>query len=86
MVYATCFCPLTSNDTLKSLGFADSKTLNEKQRDDLFAKIQARPQIFGYAITALSPQYLSTAMLRRCTFVLSIEKRREEKKRKEKKM
>lgn len=65
MVYATCYCPISKIETLNSLGFADSKTLNEQARNTLFDVINENSEIFGWMATACSPQDISRHMLRR---------------------
>jgi len=71
MVYSACFCPISSEDILKKNGFADSKTLSEKQRDMLFARINEKKDVYGYGISVLSPQHISAAMLRRRKYNLN---------------
>ncbi|KAI9598194.1 ribonuclease H2 subunit A-like protein [Syncephalis fuscata] len=71
MVYSTCYCPLERTDALKSLGFADSKTLHEKARDQLFETIGQHKNYIGWAVTALSPQDISQFMLRRNKYNLN---------------
>ena len=43
----------------------DSKTLTEEQREELFDRINQNGDFIGWAIEILSPNYLSTCMLRR---------------------
>ena len=61
MVYAYAACPLSSSDDLKSLGFADSKTLNATQRSSLLTALLSSPILSAHAIS-LSPQHLSALM------------------------
>lgn len=49
---------------LSRRAFADSKTLNEEQREALFADIQGDGRL-GYAIESVSAAYISARMLRR---------------------
>ncbi|XP_054766033.2 ribonuclease H2 subunit A-like [Lytechinus pictus] len=65
MVYGTSFCPLSWKEQLGDLGFADSKTLNEEQREALMKKIQDASDHMGYKIEILSPNFIANAMLRR---------------------
>lgn len=65
MVYSTSYCPLSQDEKLKELGFADSKTLNEEQREELFKTINENSQILGWITQVLSPNYISNEMLRR---------------------
>ncbi|ORY72314.1 ribonuclease H2, subunit A [Neocallimastix californiae] len=71
MVYATCYCPISKIETLNSLGFADSKTLKEQERNDLFEVINKNSDIFGWMATACSPQDISKHMLRKNKYNLN---------------
>uniref|UniRef100_A0A1I8H6I6 Ribonuclease n=1 Tax=Macrostomum lignano TaxID=282301 RepID=A0A1I8H6I6_9PLAT len=66
MVYACAIGPLESGEPgLKTVGFADSKTLTEEQRESLFEAVNTPPLCdqFGYFVSALSPHYLTSNML-----------------------
>ncbi|KAJ1974088.1 hypothetical protein H4R35_003782 [Dimargaris xerosporica] len=67
MVYGICYCPLEAKDTVARAGFDDSKALTEAKRDQLFDDLQTEAlcHTVGWAVTALSPQDISSAMLRR---------------------
>ncbi|XP_001199108.1 ribonuclease H2 subunit A [Strongylocentrotus purpuratus] len=65
MVYGTSFCPISWNTQLGELGFADSKTLNEGQREALMKSIQDASDYMGYKVEILSPNYIANSMLRR---------------------
>eukprot|EP01137_Pigoraptor_chileana_P032599 Opistho-2@22209 len=71
MVYGICYCPLSQKDKLASLGFADSKTLDEGQRDALFNVIKDANDFIGWAVRVLSPQDISASMLRRSKYNLN---------------
>jgi len=71
MVYGVCYCPLSKQERLKELGFADSKTLSEQQREELFTVIDSNKELLGWAIDILSPTYLSTCMLGRSKYSLN---------------
>ncbi|KAI9276501.1 ribonuclease H-like domain-containing protein [Umbelopsis sp. AD052] len=64
MVYSVCYCPLSKYEDLKALGFADSKTLKEDERDRLFEILETNADIARSSIHALSPQSISAGMLR----------------------
>jgi len=65
MVYGCCYFPVADKDSVKKMGFADSKTLNENQRDNLFNKISdTSKHAIRFAVTILTPQELSYKMLR----------------------
>ncbi|XP_071486682.1 ribonuclease H2 subunit A-like [Diadema antillarum] len=71
MVYGTSFCPVSWKKELGELGFADSKTLNEEQREALMKKIQDSSDKMGYKIEILSPNYIANSMLRRTKYSLN---------------
>ena len=71
MVYSTSYCPLSQDEKLKELGFADSKTLNEEQREELFKSINENNRILGWITRVLSPNYISNQMLRRTKYNLN---------------
>ncbi|XP_072925238.1 ribonuclease H2 subunit A isoform X1 [Hemitrygon akajei] len=65
MVYGICFCPLSKQQQLEELKVADSKTLTEKEREKLFAKLDETKDFIGWAIEILSPNVISTSMQQR---------------------
>ncbi|XP_002734939.1 ribonuclease H2 subunit A-like [Saccoglossus kowalevskii] len=65
MVYGICYCPISKNEQLAEMGFADSKTLSEEQREELFTKIYEANQVLGYKMEVLSPNIISNSMFRR---------------------
>ncbi|XP_062891983.1 ribonuclease H2 subunit A isoform X2 [Mobula hypostoma] len=65
MVYGICFCPLSKQQQLEELKVADSKTLTEKEREKLFAKLDEAKDFIGWAIEILSPNVISTSMQQR---------------------
>ncbi|KAJ1659613.1 hypothetical protein IWQ61_001334 [Dispira simplex] len=74
MVYGICYCPVTERERMASLGFADSKSLTETQRDQLFDRLNQSNQgksSVGWAVRVLSPQDLSQAMFRRAKYNLN---------------
>eukprot|EP00039_Didymoeca_costata_P010050 m.134302 g.134302 ORF g.134302 m.134302 type:complete len:264 (+) comp14691_c0_seq2:123-914(+) len=71
MVYGTAFAPLSGGERLKKMGFADSKTLTEEQRDGLFQVIKGAPEFMGWIVSVLSPQDLSAGMLGRIQYNLN---------------
>eukprot|EP01112_Ceratiomyxa_fruticulosa_P007066 TRINITY_DN1821_c0_g1_i1.p1 TRINITY_DN1821_c0_g1~~TRINITY_DN1821_c0_g1_i1.p1 ORF type:complete len:374 (-),score=80.21 TRINITY_DN1821_c0_g1_i1:71-1027(-) len=65
LVYGCSYCPAEDSDSLKRMGFADSKTLSESQRNKLFDKIcNATAHRIGWEVIVLSPEELSQKMLR----------------------
>ncbi|XP_074642670.1 ribonuclease H2 subunit A-like [Tubulanus polymorphus] len=71
MVYGISYCPVASNDKLKEIGFADSKTLTEEQREELFTKLEEAEEMIGWTVDILSPHYISTSMLKRAKYNLN---------------
>ncbi|XP_028413166.1 ribonuclease H2 subunit A-like [Dendronephthya gigantea] len=71
MVYSTSYCPLSQDQKLKDLGFADSKTLNEEEREELFKAINENNNFLGWITRILSPNYISNEMLRRTKYNLN---------------
>lgn len=65
MVYGICFSPISEKDKFGKIGFADSKTQTEEQREDLFQKMNTNLDIMGWMVEILSPHYISTSMLKR---------------------
>eukprot|EP00954_Amorphochlora_amoebiformis_P024782 1368749-Amorphochlora_amoeboformis.AAC.2 len=63
MVYGICYCPKSKEELLKSLGFADSKTLTAEERSKLFSLIKATKEL-GWAVDIISPQEISDKMMR----------------------
>ncbi|KAF9351711.1 Ribonuclease H2 subunit A [Mortierella sp. NVP85] len=71
MVYGICYCPLSKQDELADLGFADSKTLKEDERDSLLDVIISRPDLIGWSVRVLSPMDISNSMLRKDKYNLN---------------
>ncbi|BGP42613.1 hypothetical protein JCM10449v2_006625 [Rhodotorula kratochvilovae] len=70
-VYGIAYCQLSYSDTLKSLGFADSKTLTDPLREELFKDILAHAEDVKYAATVMSPADISMGMLRKTPYNLN---------------
>ncbi|KAL0382827.1 UNVERIFIED_CONTAM: Ribonuclease H2 subunit A [Sesamum calycinum] len=64
MVYGCLYCPRTYQKTLSTLNFADSKTLKEEKREELFDDLKADESI-GWAVDVIDPRELSAKMLKR---------------------
>lgn len=68
MVYGISFCPISKKSILKDLGCADSKALTEEQRDEIFVNSNIKEyatESIGWAVDVISPNEISTSMLRR---------------------
>lgn len=65
MVYGICFSPVADKEKFTEMKFADSKTLNEQQRDIIFEKMNESLHLLGWMVEIISPAYISASMLRR---------------------
>ncbi|XP_044739109.1 ribonuclease H2 subunit A [Chrysoperla carnea] len=63
MVYGVAYCPIEKNDDLKTLKCADSKTLNELQRNNLLVEISSASDYIGWVVELNSPNFISNSML-----------------------
>ncbi|XP_078155207.1 polynucleotidyl transferase, ribonuclease H-like superfamily protein [Carex rostrata] len=64
MVYGCLYCALSYQKTLASLNFADSKTLKEEKREELFENLKSEPSL-GWEVDIIDPRDLSAKMLQR---------------------
>jgi len=71
MVYGICFCPISMKEKLANLGFADSKTLKESDRDKLMKVIEENHDFIGWSIKIISSTSISNDMLKRCRLSLN---------------
>ena len=62
---------MSKKDDLKDLGFADSKTLTEEQREELFEKLVEASEIIGWSVVILAPNAISNGMLGRQKYNLN---------------
>ncbi|TFY70462.1 hypothetical protein EVG20_g2544 [Dentipellis fragilis] len=65
LVYGVAYCPAAYEDTLNELGFADSKVLTADTRSSLLDTLNGDPTNLGWSVRVLSPQAISSGMLRR---------------------
>lgn len=65
MVYGISYCVKSNDDTLKKLGCADSKSLTEEKREDIFNRLCGETEHCGWAVDIISPMHISNCMLRR---------------------
>ncbi|WOL16973.1 ribonuclease H2 subunit A isoform X3 [Canna indica] len=63
MVYGCLYCPLSYQETLTTLDFADSKTLKEEKREELFENLKSDGSI-GWEVDVIDPRELSAKMLK----------------------
>lgn len=71
MVYGICFSPLSQKEKFGEMGFADSKTLTEEQRESIFDKMLETENMMGWMVEVLSPTFISNSMLRRSKYNLN---------------
>ncbi|XP_047435208.1 ribonuclease H2 subunit A isoform X2 [Mugil cephalus] len=71
MVYGICFCPVSKKEELKNLKVADSKTLTEAERENLFQNLDEASSYVGWATEILSPNTISVSMLQRTKYNLN---------------
>lgn len=64
MVYGCLYCSISYQDILATLNFADSKTLKEEKREELFENLKADTSI-GWEVDVIDPRELSAKMLKR---------------------
>ncbi|KAK7280537.1 hypothetical protein RJT34_25601 [Clitoria ternatea] len=64
MVYGCLYCASSYLKTLATLSFADSKTLKEEKREELFEGLKANDSI-GWDVDVIDPRELSAKMLKR---------------------
>uniref|UniRef100_A0A0C9S8H9 Ribonuclease n=1 Tax=Wollemia nobilis TaxID=56998 RepID=A0A0C9S8H9_9CONI len=64
MVYGCLYCSASYQKTLATLHFADSKTLKEEKREELFESIKADNSV-GWSVDIIDPRELSAKMLKR---------------------
>ncbi|KDN48802.1 hypothetical protein RSAG8_02789, partial [Rhizoctonia solani AG-8 WAC10335] len=64
LVYGIAYCPLEYMETLKTMGFADSKVLNHATRATLLETLASDPEHLAWSVRVLAPQDISSGMLR----------------------
>ncbi|KAF8638318.1 hypothetical protein AX17_002338 [Amanita inopinata Kibby_2008] len=65
LVYGVAYCPAAYAEQLEQLGFADSKTLTPESRASLLQTLSSDPSNIGWSVRVVSPQAISSGMLRR---------------------
>ncbi|KJE92154.1 ribonuclease H2 [Capsaspora owczarzaki ATCC 30864] len=71
MVYGISYCPLSDDPRLRQMGFDDSKKLDEPTRRRLFDDINKANDFMGFSVCVISPQDISSSMLRRAKYNLN---------------
>ncbi|MED6193971.1 hypothetical protein PIB30_024150 [Stylosanthes scabra] len=64
MVYGCLYCSRSYKNTLSTLSFADSKTLKEDKREELFESLKSNDSL-GWAVDVIDPRDLSAKMLQK---------------------
>ncbi|CAE6461286.1 unnamed protein product [Rhizoctonia solani] len=64
LVYGIAYCPLEYMETLKTMGFADSKVLNHATRATLLETLASDPTELAWSVRVIAPQDISSGMLR----------------------
>ncbi|KAF8149954.1 ribonuclease H-like domain-containing protein [Crassisporium funariophilum] len=65
LVYGVAYCPVAYQEKMEELGFADSKTLKANTRSALLDSLSSDPPNLGWSVRVLSPQAISSGMMRR---------------------
>ncbi|KAL1759350.1 ribonuclease H-like domain-containing protein [Schizophyllum commune] len=65
LVYGVAYVAETGKERMEAMGFADSKTLDAARREALLETLRSAPDVLGWAVRVISPQALSSGMLRR---------------------
>ncbi|KAG6885671.1 hypothetical protein C0993_011435 [Termitomyces sp. T159_Od127] len=73
LVYGVAYCPAAYKHALDQLGFADSKTLTPDVRTSLLATLASDPANLAWAVRVISPQAISSGMLRRPPVNLNVQ-------------
>ncbi|XP_021361251.1 ribonuclease H2 subunit A-like [Mizuhopecten yessoensis] len=72
MVYGICYSPVSMKEKFGEMGFADSKTLTEEQREKIFERMDKETDtLLGWVVEILSPTYISNSMLSRTKYNLN---------------
>lgn len=64
-MYGAAFCAIRHKDELAKAAYADSKTLTEERREQLFLQLQSDKNM-GWMVDSISPQMMSAKMLSKC--------------------
>ncbi|KAK7064800.1 ribonuclease [Favolaschia claudopus] len=75
LVYGVAYCPVAYKEKLEELGFADSKTLTAEIRSELLDTLRSDPENLGWSVRVISPQAISSGMLRRPPINLNLQSR-----------
>lgn len=71
MVYGISYCPLNKTKILTDSKCADSKQLNEDNRDEIFNDLTSNTDNIGWAVDIISPNFISTNMYKRSKYSLN---------------
>ncbi|KAG8265501.1 ribonuclease H2 subunit A [Homalodisca vitripennis] len=71
MVYGVSYCPVSMEEDLKKLECADSKTLTEKKREEIFETLIKANEFIGWMVEVISPNIICNRMLQRQKYSLN---------------
>ncbi|EIM21266.1 ribonuclease HII [Wallemia mellicola CBS 633.66] len=71
LVYGIAYCNLDYEDTLKDVGFADSKALTAESRQTLLDKLISLSDQLAWSVRVMSPQDISAGMLKKVPYNLN---------------
>lgn len=69
MVYGVSYCPIKMEEDLKKLECADSKTLTEKKREEIFETLKKANDFIGWMVEVISPNVICNRMLQRFVYI-----------------
>lgn len=71
MVYSALYCVENKENKLSTAGCADSKSLSEANREEIFSKICSFNDYVGWEVEVISPKVISNSMLRKSKISLN---------------
>lgn len=69
-MYGVSYCPINMEEDLRKLECADSKTLTEKKREEIFETLKKANDFIGWMVEVISPNVICNRMLQRCVYIL----------------
>ena len=71
LVYGIAFCSVDYEDTLKDVGFDDSKALTAESRQSLLEKLISLSDHLAWSVRVMAPQDISAGMLKSVPYNLN---------------
>ncbi|KAJ8875541.1 hypothetical protein PR048_023436 [Dryococelus australis] len=65
MVYGVCYCMVERASVLADVGCADSKSLTEEKREQIFEQLCSQTDSVGWVVEAIAPGTICNSMFRR---------------------